>query len=158
MKIVMIRHIIVAYLAYFVCEIVMIGLHARVVFSGEGQQYQIYYFILDQVMYVILLCAAIHYREMNQRKAMNYDRVLNVEINKTNNLISKLVPYHMLENIKDEKRAVDEFEDCTVMITSIGGFELFRKSFKDNREAVGMIGRLFTRFDQVCEANKVYKV
>jgi hypothetical protein len=55
-------------------------------------------------MYAILLAVGIHHREMIQRKSLNYERILNVEINKTNELISRLVPYHQLNNIKNEKR------------------------------------------------------
>jgi hypothetical protein len=55
-------------------------------------------------MYAILLIIGIHHREMIQRKSLNYERILNVEINKTNDLISKLVPFHILTVIKNEKR------------------------------------------------------
>lgn len=61
------------------------------------------------MMYSLLLAVGIHHREMIQRKALNYERILNVEIDKTNNLISKLVPFHILAVIKNEKRQVDEF-------------------------------------------------
>jgi len=73
-------------------------------FLAEKFEYQIVQFILGQIMYAILLAVGIHHREMIQRKSLNYERILNVEINKTNELISKLVPYHMLNVIKNEKR------------------------------------------------------
>jgi hypothetical protein len=55
-------------------------------------------------MFSVLLAVGIHHREMIQRKSLNYERILNVEINKTNDLISKLVPFHILSVIKNEKR------------------------------------------------------
>lgn len=55
-------------------------------------------------MYAILLAVGIHHREMIQRKSLNYERILNIEIKKTDELISKLVPYHMLNVIKNEKK------------------------------------------------------
>lgn len=55
-------------------------------------------------MYSVLLAMGIHHREMIQRKSLNYERILDVEINKTNVLISKLVPFHILNVIKNEKR------------------------------------------------------
>lgn len=52
-------------------------------------------------MYALLLAVGIHHREMIQRKSLNYERILNVEINKTNDIISNLVPYHMVNVIKN---------------------------------------------------------
>ena len=46
---------------------------------------------------------------------------MNVEINKTNDLISKLVPFHILNVIKNEKRQVDEFEDVTILNAKVVG-------------------------------------
>jgi len=109
-------------------------------------------------MYSVLLAVGIHHREMIQRKSLNYERILNVEIEKTNNLISKLVPFHILGVIKNEKRQVDEFEDCTLLYTDMVAFNEFCRGFADPREAVNLLNKLFSRFDQLCEENKVYKV
>ena len=110
-------------------------------------------------MYAVLLMVGIHHREMIQRKSINYERILNVEINKTNELISKLVPYHMLSVIKSEKRQVDEFDgDLTLLYTDMIGFNNFSQQVKDPREIVLLLSKLFSRFDQLCEENRVYKV
>ena len=73
-------------------------------------------------MYFILLCAGVHHREMIQRKCINYERVLNVEIKKTNDLISNLIPFHLLNVIINEKRQVDEFEEMTILYVDIPHF------------------------------------
>jgi class 3 adenylate cyclase len=109
-------------------------------------------------MYAGLLAVGIHHREMIQRKSLNYERILNVEINKTNELIGKLVPYHQLAILKNEKRQVDEFDDCTLLFTDMVKFTAFSKNVKDPREVVILLSKLFSRFDQVCEQNRVYKV
>ena len=88
-----------------------------VIVLAEKFEYQIIQFILGQIMYSILLAIGIHHREMIQRKSLNYERILDIEIEKTNNLISKLVPFHILSVIKNEKRQVDEFEDITLLYT-----------------------------------------
>lgn len=79
-------------------------------------------------MYSVLLAMGIHHREMIQRKSLNYERILDVEINKTNVLISKLVPFHILNVIKNEKRQVDEFNDVTLLFTDMVGFTAFSKN------------------------------
>lgn len=115
-------------------------------------------FILGQIMYAILLAVGIHHREMIQRKSLNYERILSVEINKTNEMISKLVPFHFLSVIKNEKRQVDDFEDITLLYTDMVGFTEFSKNALDPKEVVNLLQKVFSRFDQICEDNKVYKV
>jgi len=63
-----------------------------------------------------------HHREMIQRKQLNYERILEVETDKTNVLISELVPLHLLSIIKSEKRQVDIFEDATLLYVDLSGF------------------------------------
>lgn len=58
-------------------------------------------------MYFILLCCGLHHREMIQRKSLNYERVLNYESKKTNELISNLIPFYLLNDIINEKKSVD---------------------------------------------------
>jgi class 3 adenylate cyclase len=98
-------------------------------------------------MYALLLAVGIHHREMIQRKSLNYERILNVEINNINELISKLVPFHMLDVIKNEKKHVDEFDDCTLLFTDMVKFTDFSKNAKDPRDIVNLLSKLFTRFD-----------
>ncbi len=59
---------------------------------------------------------------MIQRKHLNYERILEVETDKTNVLISELVPLHILSIIKSEKRQVDIFEDATLLYVDLSGF------------------------------------
>jgi hypothetical protein len=118
-----------------------------VVILAKEFEYQILQFIIGQWMYAALLAVGIHHREMIQRKSLNYERILNVEINKTNDLISKLVPYHMVNVIKNEKKHVDEFDDCTLLFTDMVKFTAFSKNAKDPREVVNLLSKLFSRFD-----------
>ena len=62
-------------------------------------------------------------------------------------MISKLVPFHILNVIKNEKRQVDEFEDLTLLYTDMVGFTAFSRNVKDPREVVALLSKLFTRFD-----------
>ena len=97
-------------------------------------------------MYALLLAVGIHHREMIQRKSLNYERILNVEIAKTNELISSLVPHHMVNVIKNEKKHVDEFSDCTLLFTDMVNFTAFSRNAKPG-EVVNMLSKLFSRFD-----------
>lgn len=152
MRNVLLRHYIITYTLYMLTWFVVVTLLAT------KFEYQIIQFILGQIMYSILLGVGIHHREMIQRKSLNYEKILDVQIEQTNNLISKLVPFHMLAVIKNEKRQVDEFEDLTLLYTDMVGFTAFSKNVKDPREVVNLLSKLFSRFDQLCEENRVYKV
>jgi hypothetical protein len=44
----------------------------------------------------------VYFREMAQRKQYNNERIIDVEIEKTEDLLSKLVPYHVLAGIKND--------------------------------------------------------
>lgn len=114
--------------------------------------------VLDHFVFLILLTVGIHYREMVMRKSLNYDRVITVEMDKTNSLISKLVPLHMVSVIKNEKKQVDEFDNVTLLFTDMVGFTAFSNNVKDPKEVVTLLSKLFSRFDQLCEEFKVYKV
>lgn len=137
----MLRHFLITYLVYVICWVLI------VVILAKEFEYQILQFIIGQWMYAALLAVGIHHREMIQRKSLNYERILNVEINKTNDLISKLVPYHMVNVIKNEKKHVDEFDDCTLLFTDMVKFTAFSKNAKDPREVVNLLSKLFSRFD-----------
>ena len=142
MRNILLRHFIMTYTVYMLSWIFTVT-----ILSNEFS-YQILQFIIGQIMYAVLLAVGIHHREMIQRKSINYERILNVEINKTNELISKLVPFHMLSVIKSEKRQVDEFEgDLTLLYTDMIGFNDFSQNVKDPREIVLLLSKLFSRFD-----------
>lgn len=64
----------------------------------------------------------------------------------------------MVNVIKNEKKQVDEFDDVTLLFTDMVGFTHFSKNVKDPREVVNLLSKLFSRFDQLCEDYKVYKV
>ena len=98
MRNVLLRHYIITYSVYVITWLITVTILAT------EFEYQIIQFILGQIMYSVLLAMGIHHREMIQRKSLNYERILNVEIEKTNALISKLVPFHILSVIKNEKR------------------------------------------------------
>lgn len=152
MRNVLLRHFLLTYTMYLATWLSVVA------FTAKKFEYEIVQFILGQIMYAFLLAVGIHHREMIQRKIRNYERILYVQISITNDLISKLVPYHILNVIKNEKRQVDEFDDLSLLYTDMVGFTQFTKNYSDPKEVVNLLQKIFTRFDQLCEENKVYKV
>lgn len=102
----------------------------------------------------------LHHKEMIARKNVNYERCLRVEISKTNEMITKLLPYHMLETVKSEKRQVDHFQgDLTLLVSELVGLpENFEPTSKNFTDQFQFLQKLFNRFDQLCEERGVFKI
>ena len=94
---------------------------------------------LGHFLYFVIIAISVHHREMIIRKSLNYERILNVEIAKTNDLISKLVPFHMSAVIKSEKKQVDEFSNLTLLYTDMVGFTQFSKQATDPKLVVSFL-------------------
>ena len=53
---------------------------------------------------------------------------------------------------------VDEFSDCTLLYTDMCNLTQYQKYKREPREVVALLGKIFARFDQLCEEHRVYKV
>ena len=120
MRNVLLRQFLMTYFIYLMAWVTVIIL--VYIITHETVEYQIFQFVMGQIMYVFLLVMGIHHREMIQRKSLNYERILDVEINKTNDLISKLVPMHVLNIINTEEKKIDEIENATILYIDMFGF------------------------------------
>ena len=79
---------------------------------------------------MILLSFMQFKREMTMRKQYNRNKILDVEIEKTNELLSKLVPVHVLGGLKNDERIVEQVDNVTLLFTDMVGFTAFSKSVK----------------------------
>jgi hypothetical protein len=52
--------------------------------------------------FTVMLVVNSYFREMQQRKQYNSERIIDIEIEKTEDLLSKLVPFHVLAGIKND--------------------------------------------------------
>jgi class 3 adenylate cyclase len=69
-------------------------------------------------------------REMTMRKQYNRNKIVDVEIKKTDELLSKLVPVHVLRGLKNDERIVEQVDNVTLLFTDMVGFTAFSKSVK----------------------------
>lgn len=81
----------------------------------------------------------------------------NHEIDKHENLLSHLMPSHVLKAIKDGVLGTDLYRNVTILYADICGFTNW-SSDKRPIEVVSMLSELFTTFDHLCVTNFVYKV
>lgn len=86
--------------------------------------------VLILMICIILLSFMQFKREMTMRKQYNRNKILDVEIEKTDELLSKLVPVHVLRGLKNDERIVEQVENVTLLFTDMVGFTAFSKSVK----------------------------
>jgi uncharacterized membrane protein len=151
---------VIPFRAYIFVQVLMFGTITAAFFFYVGAEDNVQTYIIDTVLnlvYVTLLVVSSHNREMRVRKQYNAKRIIEVEIDKTEELLGKLVPAHVLLGIKNDQRVVDQLDNVTLLYTDMVGFTEFSKNHPPS-EVVSLLSRLFSRFDQLCEQFGVYKV
>lgn len=61
-----------------------------------------YQFLFELIYIIALHIYTYHSREMTRRKLHNQDKIMDVEIKRTNDLLSNLVPPPVLQGIKND--------------------------------------------------------
>ena len=83
------------------------------------------------LIFVLHLIVVIYTREMKHRKTYNSERIIEVEIRKTEEMLNKLVPEHALIGIKNDSKVVDVLENVTILYCRLVGFNQYYKANKD---------------------------
>lgn len=151
---------VIPFRAYIFIQILMFVTISLSFFYYIGRTDTVQTYIIDtalNLVYVVFLVISSHEREMRVRKQYNAKRIIEVEIDKTEELLGKLVPAHVLSGIKNDQRVVDQLDNVTLLYTDMVGFTEFSKNHPPS-EVVSLLSRLFSRFDQLCEQFGVYKV
>jgi Adenylate cyclase, family 3 (some proteins contain HAMP domain) len=79
------------------------------------------------------------------------------DVEKTEELLSQMLPQHVLINLEEENSVTDRLSNVTLMYADIVGFTAW-SSTKTPIEVVNMLSLLFTKFDKLCLIHNVYKV
>ena len=95
---------------------------------------------------------------MRSRKIYNNERIIEVEIRRTEELLSKLVPEHALTGIKNDQKVMDVLENVSVLYSNLVGLTEYYKAVENPKEVMDLLNRIFSKFDILCEQNGVYKV
>jgi class 3 adenylate cyclase len=82
-------------------------------------------YFFELVYFCVLHYAQTYIKEMNKRKTYNKERIIEVEIKRTHDLLGNLVPPPVLEGIMNDQKVVDEIEETTILFTDMVGFTQF---------------------------------
>ena len=107
--------------------------------------------------FAVINIAAVFKREIQLRSYFNLKKLAEKEIEKTENLLTQMMPPHVLANMKKGKSVTDRFTNVTLLYADIVGFTYW-SSDKTPEQVVGMLSDMFTRFDKICVGHNVYKV
>lgn len=91
------------------------------------------------VIFVSFLLAVIHSREMKNRKTYNSERIIEVEIRRTEETLSKLVPDHALTGIKNDSKVIDVLDNVTILYAKLVGFDEYYQNNKKPNEVMGLL-------------------
>ena len=104
--------------------------------AEQGYSVQSFAEIFAFIGFIGILTQNSYVREMSQRKQFNNERIIDIEIEKTEDLLSKLVPFHVLSGIKQDQRVVDILDNVTLLYTDMVGFTAFSNNVKNPVEVV----------------------
>ena len=75
------------------------------------------------LIFVGFLIMVIYTREMKHRRTYNSERIIEVEIRRTEEMLNKLVPEHALTGIKNDSKVVDVLDNVTILYCKLVGFD-----------------------------------
>ena len=109
------------------------------------------------LIFLVLTLLTLYFREKQFSFLMLKKSSLEKELKKIEELISKLLPDHVYNNLKKEELATDEYKDMTILYADIVGFTSWSGN-KSPQEVLDMLNSLFKRFDEISVEHNVYKV
>ncbi|EAS03767.2 adenylate/guanylate cyclase domain protein (macronuclear) [Tetrahymena thermophila SB210] len=90
-----------------------------------------------------------------------HTKSLDQKMNDQNKLLEYLLPKHIrdqfLENQSKQINLIDKFDQVTILYADIAGFTKYSASVQPE-QVFFMLRELFTKFDQKCQENNVYKL
>jgi len=110
------------------------------------------------LLLVILINLWVAYsRESNSRDFANLQMSSMKEIERTEKLVTQMMPARVYENLKNDRELTEKLEGICLLFADIVGFTAW-SSNKLPVEVVGMLSEMFTRFDRMTVEFSVYKV
>ena len=117
---------------------------------------ELFHYIVTTFFCVLVLYCR-YSSEYSIRKVSVLMQAATRETEKTEELLTNMLPQNALKNLKEENFATDRLSHVTLMYADIVGFTAW-SSTKTPKEVVGKLSQLFTLFDKLCLQHNVYKV
>ena len=102
-----------------------------------------------ELVYTVFLALIALSREIAVRGNYNYMRIVQVEIERTQEHLHRLVPCHVLTGVKNDQRVFDTLANVTVMHITVGGLEFTGHARAS--KALGELHKIYCKFDSLCD-------
>jgi class 3 adenylate cyclase len=109
------------------------------------------------VTFIIMTLFSVFTHEKRLRKNSILKKVSQKELQKTQQLLTQMMPARALSTLEDGRQVMDNLKNVTLMFADVVGFTAW-SAVRSPKEVVGMLSSLFTSFDKMCIENNVYKV
>ena len=113
--------------------------------------------IISSIIFLATLFCTIYSRERKLRIFSRIKLAAEKELNKTEELLTKMMPGNVLAKLKEQNHVTEYIHGVSILFADIAGFTQW-SSEKLPGEVVGMLSNLFTEFDYKCVQYEVYKV
>ena len=130
----------------------IIVLLIKVIYFSPSEE--TYFFCL---FFILIVLHTTYTRESNLRKDYIIRYLLQQEHSKTEQLLTQMLPYKALKNLKEEITSFDKLNSVAIMYADIVGFTNWSSS-RSPAEVIGMLSEMFTLFDKMCVKFGLYKV
>ena len=121
----------------------------------------LYAHVIENYLFSFLFISCVistkYLRESACRQSLSIQEIFKNEIDKTESLLTQMMPANALKNLQEETTITDKLNQVTIMYADIVGFTAW-SSTRSPIEVVEMLSELFTKFDEMCLEHDVYKV
>ena len=117
----------------------------------------VYLSIISSIIFLATLLCTIYSSERKLRIFSRIKRAAEKELDKTDELLTKMMPGNALAKLKLQSHVTEYIHGVTILYADIAGFTQWSAD-KLPEQVVGMLSNLFTEFDYKCVEYEVYKV
>ena len=109
------------------------------------------------LLFTLQCCTLRYFTEQSQRRHHTIDQLAKREIAKTEQLLTHMIPFHAIENLKLGIFEADKIANVSILFADISGFTSWASRHSPAR-VIGKLSAIFSAFDQICVRKQLYKV
>jgi class 3 adenylate cyclase len=122
-----------------------------------ARQTESWEYAIFSLLFAIQHCIHKYFDEKNERLLFSLSELASSEIEKTERLLSHMLPGHAYESLKLEEWVSDRLSRVTLLFADVSGFTAWA-SVHTPQEVVTYLSTVYASFDKVCTRLGLYKV
>ena len=122
-----------------------------------GNDYLMWEYAIFSAFFAVQHCIQKYFEEKNERLIYSVSELASSEIEKTERLLTHMLPGHAYESLKLEELVSDRLVSVTLLYADISGFTAWA-SIHTPQEVVTHLSTIYAAFDKTCTRLGLYKV